>query len=139
MKTEGDIGQALEMLLNDCFDLGLNIKSTQPQDKNENRDYQAEAEEDDDDDDFEEEKPNPKLLKITDEEVAEQRAEEILVLESIYGSNFSVRLADRVWVLGLNIPHLDALVEASSGMHSIGGTHWKVPVFDDRQVIFVNS
>ena len=124
MKTEGDIGQALEMLLSDCFDLGLKIE-TKSAKGNEDRDFIAEGE-------GEEDAETQQHVEELSEEIVELRAEEITVLESIYGSAFSERIAGRVWVLGLNLPHLDALAES----HDITAAS-KVKrenVVDDREV-----
>ena len=52
--------------------------------------------------------------EINWEEIKEQRADEIMALESIYGSGFTELISNRVWIIKLQLEHLSALLEKQS-------------------------
>ncbi len=100
-QTEGDIGQALELLLSDCFNLGLTLDTgndLDPQDIDYFEDEEDEHVDNGDVDDDED--------KALWEDIYEQRIEETTTLTSIYGDMFVERIPNKVWVMALELPHL---------------------------------
>ena len=78
--NEGDVGRALEKLMSDCFDLGLDEEPS----------------------DIEED------LK---EMYREQKEDEKMALESIYGEGFAERVPGKVWEIKLALPGMDKFCE----------------------------
>ena len=52
--------------------------------------------------------------EINWDEIKEQRADEIMALESIYGNGFTELISNRVWIIKLQLDHLSALLEKQS-------------------------
>lgn len=82
--TDGDVGTALEVLLSQYFQLGLTFP------------FQTDV----NSDNYENEKEVPL------EEIVQQREEEKCALESIYDTAFEERIANRLWVLNLQLDYL---------------------------------
>ena len=106
VKTDGDIGLALEVLLNDCFELGMT--------------FDLDREDADEEDLLRDDPPGTCQDKdevedsgVTPEEIENMRMEELTVLSSIYGEAFSERIVNRVWILNIDLPHLDSLAETA--------------------------
>jgi hypothetical protein len=85
--TQGDVGVALEVLLSQYFKLGL----TFPFIINNNSMSTGNSGE---------------SVTHMFSEILQQREEEKCVLESIYGSAFEERIANRLWVLNLQLDYL---------------------------------
>ncbi|PSN50337.1 hypothetical protein C0J52_07606 [Blattella germanica] len=82
--TNGDVGIALEVLSSQYFKLGLSFPfQTTPNNVREEKERRAE-----------------------DSEILQQREEEKCALQSIYDSSFEERIANRLWVLHLELDYL---------------------------------
>ena len=83
-ENDGDLGLSLESLMSQCF----NVPLPHDDDNDGPKDNQGQ----------------------TLEEILEQRSEEKMALESIYGDRFIERIPNRVWVVLLELPHLTELI-----------------------------
>ncbi|RUS71410.1 hypothetical protein EGW08_020831 [Elysia chlorotica] len=86
--TDGDVGAALEYLLNDLFNIRLDVKDAESSS------------------DLEEGEIDPELI--------EARNDEKMALESIYDSAFEERIPNKCWVLNLQVPELAELIKENS-------------------------
>ncbi|XP_064621431.1 putative ATP-dependent RNA helicase DHX57 [Lineus longissimus] len=50
--------------------------------------------------------------ETTPEEIQEQRQEEMMALESIYGDDFKEKIADKIWTLKMELPALNEVIES---------------------------
>ncbi|GFR93668.1 ATP-dependent RNA helicase DHX36 [Elysia marginata] len=85
--TDGDVGAALEYLLNDLFNISLDVKNT----------YDGATESED----------------CSDKELLEAREDEKMALQSIYESAFEERIPNKCWALNLELPELAELVNTN--------------------------
>ncbi|KAJ9592058.1 hypothetical protein L9F63_001397, partial [Diploptera punctata] len=86
--TDGDVGMSLEVLLSQYFKLGLSFPFQTGYSENKK--------------------------EIVSEEIIQQREEEKCALESIYDTGFEERIANRLWVLNLQLDYLLDLYPVSS-------------------------
>ena len=99
--TDGDVGMSLEVLLSQYFQLGLTFP------------FQSE-------DSCEDEK------KVPLKDVLQQREEEKCALESIYDVAFEERIANRLWVLNLQLDYLLELYSVSENQNRLPESREKV-------------
>lgn len=83
-ENAGDLGLSLECLMSNCFNVPLHCN----EDSDDVKDIQGQSL----------------------EEILEQRSEEKMALESIYGDRFIERIPNHVWVVSLELPHLTELI-----------------------------
>ena len=93
-RTNGDVGAALELLLSESFDLSLKLTP----DTNSRSGVNGK--------DSKSGEYNSSECAAVEEELLEQRSDEKLALESIYGESFTEKLKSNVWELKLPLPHL---------------------------------
>ncbi|XP_022087605.1 putative ATP-dependent RNA helicase DHX57 [Acanthaster planci] len=84
-ETSGDVGQALEHLLQKCFRYSPKHKPKRKRTKSQQGDVEMDGQM---------------------REALQQREEEATALSSIYQEDFDERIPDRVWVLNFDLPHI---------------------------------
>jgi len=108
-RCNGDIGEATELLLREAFNLRC-----KKEDREESADREAPGQIISSDEIIEE-------CNGHTSELMEQRLDEKLALESIYGSAFTEKIPDKVWELRLPLDHLHKYLPVEEGGGPGGG------------------